>query len=173
MSANAATRSTPGSPATFSGGMGFHSVRTSPALAPSMPQSPAGGGLLHNGSFTNLAALGGTHPMFSGFDSTIHSAVQSATASPIVGAFNRRGLLNSMANLNMAQLPPTAMGYMDTSGMFGSPTTPFSNAGPMAPMPSIAVSSAGNQGGDGFRAPAAPVQQEPMQPAVTAEFLQH
>ncbi|KAJ2456769.1 hypothetical protein GGI03_006296, partial [Coemansia sp. RSA 2337] len=114
MSANAATRSTPGSPATFSGGMGFHSVRTSPVLAPSMPQSPAGSGLLHNGSFTNLAALGGTHPMFSGFDSTIHSAVQSATASPIVGAFNRRGLLNSMANLNMAQLPPTAMGYMDT-----------------------------------------------------------
>ncbi|KAJ2820625.1 hypothetical protein FBU31_005162, partial [Coemansia sp. 'formosensis'] len=111
MSANA-TRSTPGSPATFAGGLGFHSVRTSPALAPSMPQSP---GALNGGSFANLAALGGTHPMFGGgFDSAVNSAVQSATASPIVGAFNRRGLLNSMANLNMTQLPPTAMGYMDT-----------------------------------------------------------
>ncbi|KAJ2862500.1 SPT3 Dosage dependent suppressor of Ty-induced promoter mutations-like protein [Coemansia aciculifera] len=181
MTANAATRSTPGSPATFNGGLGFHSVRTSPALVPSMPQSPAGGnGILHNGSFTNLAALGGTHPMFSGLDSTIHSAVQSATASPIVGAFNRRGLQNSMANLSMAQLPPTAMGYMDVSGMFGSPTIPFSNSGAMAPVPSISVSNPGNQAGahahhagDSFRAPAAPMQQEMMLPAVTAEFLQH
>ncbi|KAJ2878136.1 hypothetical protein IWW38_006399, partial [Coemansia aciculifera] len=108
------SRSTPGSPAAFrggNGGLGFHSVRTSPILAPSMPQSPANSGMLLNGGFVgNL----GTHPMFAGFDSTVHSAVQSANASPIVGAFNRRGLLNGMANLNMAQLPPTAMTYMDT-----------------------------------------------------------
>ncbi|KAJ2489339.1 SPT3 Dosage dependent suppressor of Ty-induced promoter mutations-like protein [Coemansia sp. RSA 2050] len=189
MSANAATRSTPGSPATFTGGLGFHSVRTSPALAPSMPQSPTGGngGLLHNGSFTNLAALGGTHPMFGGFDSTVNSAVQSATASPIVGAFNRRGLLNSMANLNMAQLPPTSMGYMDASGMFGSPTTPFSSSRPMAPMPSISVSNSGdgNQPGapshhahEAFRPPPPPpppqhMQQDILSPMAMAEFQQH
>ncbi|KAJ2433116.1 SPT3 Dosage dependent suppressor of Ty-induced promoter mutations-like protein, partial [Coemansia sp. RSA 2424] len=116
------------------------------------------------------------HPMFGGFDSTVHSAVQSANASPIVGAFNRRGLLNSMANLNMAQLPPTAMSYMDTSGMFGSPTTPFSNTGPV---PSIAVSSTMDGGsysralgsGDAlFRAPQGSMQ---MSPPVTAEFIQH
>ncbi|KAJ2745777.1 SPT3 Dosage dependent suppressor of Ty-induced promoter mutations-like protein [Coemansia sp. BCRC 34301] len=182
MSAGAVTRSTPGSPATFNGGLGFHSVRTSPVLGPSMPQSPGNNGMLHSGSFTNLAALGSAHPMFSGFDSTVHSAVQSANASPIVGAFNRRGLLNSMANLNMAQLPPTAMSYMDTSAMFGSPTTPFSNPGPV---PSISVSNSGDSGyprvlahqaSDMLQAPPPPplVHREVMQmsPPATAEFIQ-
>ncbi|KAJ2458338.1 SPT3 Dosage dependent suppressor of Ty-induced promoter mutations-like protein, partial [Coemansia sp. RSA 2424] len=163
MSAGAMTRSTPGSPATFSGGLGFHSVRTSPVLGPCM--SP-----VNSGMFANL------HPMFGGFDSTVHSAVQSANASPIVGAFNRRELRNSMANLSMAQLPPTAMSYMDTSGMFGSPTTPFSNTGPV---PSIAVSSTMDGGSYGralgsgdalFRAQQGSMQ---MSPPVTAEFIQH
>ncbi|KAJ2004955.1 SPT3 Dosage dependent suppressor of Ty-induced promoter mutations-like protein [Coemansia thaxteri] len=114
MSAGAATKSTPGSPATFSGALGFHSVRTSPALGPS--QSPG------------LFMGGGVHPMFN-LDSAVNSAVQSATASPIVGAFNRRGLHTSMANLNLVPLPPTAMGYMDANGMFGNTTMPLSAGG--------------------------------------------
>ncbi|KAJ1891224.1 hypothetical protein LPJ66_007042 [Kickxella alabastrina] len=119
-------RSTPGSPATFidnGSGLGFHSVRASPA--PSLPQSPNQAGMdggRH--SYANLAALGQQMQYHWGFDSAVNSAVQSATASPIVGAFNRRGLLNGMANLNMTQLPPTAISastsFMGTQGTVGT-----------------------------------------------------
>ncbi|KAJ2704461.1 SPT3 Dosage dependent suppressor of Ty-induced promoter mutations-like protein [Coemansia sp. IMI 203386] len=114
-----AERSIPGSPSVLMGGLGFHSIQGSPILAPSLPQSPTNGfgGLDARHSFTNLAALAqhnqqrnyAQNAPFFGFDSTVNSAVQSATASPTTGALNRRGLLNSMANLNMTQLPPTAV----------------------------------------------------------------
>ncbi|KAJ1812301.1 hypothetical protein LPJ56_005546, partial [Coemansia sp. RSA 2599] len=107
------------SPSILMGGLGFHSIQGSPILAPSLPQSPTNGfgGIDGRHSFTNLAALAqhnqqrnyAQNASLFGFDSTVNSAVQSATASPTTGALNRRGLLNSMANLNMAQLPPTAV----------------------------------------------------------------
>ncbi|KAJ1787335.1 hypothetical protein LPJ59_005753, partial [Coemansia sp. RSA 2399] len=96
-----ATRSTPGSPATFAGGgLGFNSVCASPVLGPSLPQSPQ----------AVAAFLGGAHTKAQqyAYDSTVNSAVQSATGSPTT--YNtRRGLLNSMAGLNMAPLPPPAI----------------------------------------------------------------
>ncbi|KAI9501357.1 hypothetical protein BX070DRAFT_236835 [Coemansia spiralis] len=83
-------RSTPGSPAQFA--MGFSSMRTSPVPG---PQSPASG----------LQAFSALPPQqHLVFDPSIGSAVQSATASPT--AFNRRGLLTGMANLNVSHLDP-------------------------------------------------------------------
>ncbi|KAJ2347455.1 SPT3 Dosage dependent suppressor of Ty-induced promoter mutations-like protein, partial [Coemansia sp. RSA 2671] len=75
---------------------------------------------------------------------------------------------------------------MDASGMFGSPTTPFSSTGPMAPMPSISISNSGggNQPGalshhahEAFRPPPPPpphhMQQDVLSPMAMAEFQQH
>ncbi|KAJ1837097.1 hypothetical protein LPJ73_007508, partial [Coemansia sp. RSA 2703] len=128
MGADAGDRSIPGSPSMMMSNLGFHSIQGSPILGPSLPQSPAGIDTRH--SFTNLAALVQQQQQqqhqqqqqrmaaapFLGFESS--SAVQSATASPITGAVGRRGLLNSMASLNMAQLPPAA-----TAALIGSQST--------------------------------------------------
>ncbi|KAJ1734030.1 SPT3 Dosage dependent suppressor of Ty-induced promoter mutations-like protein [Coemansia biformis] len=107
------TRSTPGSPNLFSGALGFHSVRTSPALRPTEL-----GDFRH--SFTNLNALAQQYGSPAFLDPG--SAAPSAATSPVT-MMNRRNLLSGMANLNVAQLPPAAIdnfdpGVVDTSGMF-------------------------------------------------------
>ncbi|KAJ2213798.1 SPT3 Dosage dependent suppressor of Ty-induced promoter mutations-like protein [Coemansia sp. RSA 487] len=103
-----ATRSTPGSPATFAGGLGFNSVCASPVLGPSLPQSPqAVAAFLGASASTQQQQQQQQYAC----DSTVNSTVQSATGSPTTSAYNnRRGLLNSMASLNMAPLPPPAIG---------------------------------------------------------------
>ncbi|KAJ2592677.1 hypothetical protein EV177_008687, partial [Coemansia sp. RSA 1804] len=106
-----ASKSTPGSPATFAGGLGFNSVCASPVLGPSLPQSPQAVAAFlgaNNSNFHHHHQQ--QHLQHYAYDSTANSAVQSATGSPTTGAAHssRHGLLNSMAGLNMTQLPPPA-----------------------------------------------------------------
>ncbi|KAJ1986103.1 SPT3 Dosage dependent suppressor of Ty-induced promoter mutations-like protein [Coemansia sp. RSA 1358] len=166
-------RSTPGSPAQFA--MGFSSMRTSPVPG---PQSPASG----------LQAFSALPPQqHLVFDPSIGSAVQSATASPT--AFNRRGLLTGMANLNVSHLDPAhdANG-VDTTGMFnisspfaaplvsGAPPIPSlsisgvpSAPAPLAPAPPMGAHNAAMLAAH----PAPAIQRQPqLTPTVSPEFLQ-
>ncbi|KAI8322719.1 hypothetical protein GQ54DRAFT_259401 [Martensiomyces pterosporus] len=191
MSATAATRSTPGSPSTFAGGLGFNSVRTSPILAPSLPQSPRNSGLQHQGldinhGFGALAAFSQQQQQQLGFDTSANSAVQSATASPTTGAFNRRGLLSGMANLNVSQLPPTSITSTTAfignslSGMFSNVSTAFANpsigganlAGVSAGGAIAATAGTANPLVGGVHQTNIVSRQPQLTPNVSAEFLQ-